>query len=564
MLAHQALENSTEGVFITTPDLKVLYVNKAYCEITGHDASLLINNPITGVFDEGYTGDFVHDLWASLASQGSFKKEFNNHRQDGELYRQLTSISAMRDEDGEIFKLIGTITDVTQVRDYEAKLDFLAFHNETSGLPNRRLLEKCFQEKRESTNNPNHVQAVIFFDLDNFKLINDTLGHSVGDELIKEIGERAQDALRNSDIVAHLSGDEFAAIVSVKCREGAMQAANKLMDAFQEPFLSPHNQTHISVSIGVALCPDDADNLEALLQCADQAMYSSKRQGRNTINFYCAEDDQKGSNSLNVLNALHSAIHNDEFKIAYQPVMNLQSGLVESVEALIRWPNAQFGYTSPEIFIPLAEKFGLICQISDWVLEKACLQGVEWRKNQIFDGRIAVNLCARELRLPNIVERITGVLEKTGLPPEALALEITEGTMVSAPDKVGSVLQTFRNMGISIYIDDFGTGYSSLSYLPQLPANVLKIDKSFIEGLYQEEKNVVIATTILQMAQNLGMAVIAEGVETASQMQFLRKKGCSHAQGYYFGEPMLPAAFQDFACQIKSTMDLSDRTDYTA
>ncbi len=538
-LADQALQNATDGVFITDANLKVLYVNPAYCKITGYKADALVGKALRGISGGTFPDDFLKGKLEATDSHGVFQHELNNWRANGESYRELISISAIRDSDGGVIRLIGTVNDITKVKAYEQKLDHLAYHDEVSGLPNRRRLERYFAEQSDQAKRSGRCMALMFLDLDSFKLINDSLGHAVGDTLLREVGTRIRSCLRDGDVVGRLSGDEFVVLIpDLKSSTEAVGVSGKIMDALLDPFLSHPHQTHVSASIGVAICPADGKNFEEVLHSADQAMYRAKKQGRNLVEFYRSEFSNGSTKYFQILNAMHSAISRGEFQLVYQPVVDLPSGVPVSLEALIRWDHPEYGTISPAEFIPIAEKSGLIGVISDWVLETACSQAAQWHRANLFSGRIAVNLCARELRLPNMVERVIGALKRNGLSPQNLALELTESTLMESPERAREIVTELRNLGIAVAIDDFGTGYSSLSYLKQFPASVLKIDRSFVDGLPLDQNSAVIVTTIITMARSLGLDVIAEGVESADQATFLMDHGCKRAQGNYYARPL--------------------------
>lgn len=541
-LADQALQNAADGVFITDAKLKVLYVNPAYCRITGYRAEALVGNPLRGISGGTYPDAFLTTETGAENSHGVLQRELDNWRANGESYRELISISAVRDSEGSIIRLIGTVNDITKVKAYEKKLDYLAYHDEVSGLPNRRRLKQYFAEECDRSKYRGRYLALMLLDLDNFKLINDSLGHAVGDSLLREVGKRVRDCLRDGDAVGRLSGDEFVVLApNLKTPKQAAQVSSRVMDALQDPFLTKPNQMHISASIGVAICPTDGDTFEEVLQCADQAMFRAKKQGRNIVEFYRSEFSNGSTRYFQILNAMHSAIGRAEFQLYYQPIVDLRTGAPSSLEALIRWDHPEYGAISPAEFIPIAEKSGLISVISDWVLDTACAQAAQWHREQRFSGRIAVNLCARELLLPGMVQRVTGALERNRLSPSNLTLELTESTLMESPEKAREIVTELRNLGIAFAIDDFGTGYSSLSYLKQFPANMLKIDRTFVDGLPHDQNSAVIATTIITMARSLGLDVVAEGVESAEQAEFLLEQGCMLAQGYYYCPP-LPVA----------------------
>jgi diguanylate cyclase (GGDEF)-like protein/PAS domain S-box-containing protein len=538
-LAERAIENAAEAIFITDADFAIELINPAFAEITGYPVDELRGRILPAVAEGIYPEHFTKDVFAALQSEGRWQGELTNRRRDGEVFRELLSMSAIRDADGSIVNLVGAANDITAFKQYEEQLDYLAHHDPVTGLPNRRTLARYFDIESRRARRDDRSLGVLFMDLDNFKAINDSLGHAVGDKLLKEVGLRFRACLRDGDLVSRQGGDEFVVLApGLSNPEDARVVAAKLLESLNAPLRHEDRDIFTSASIGVAICPQDACDFEQLLQFADSALYRAKQQGRNTMEYYSAELSAGAHQYLDILNALHLALDREEFELHYQPIVEMDNGArVHSLEALIRWNRPGHGLVSPADFIPVAEQSGMISKIGDWVFENACRQAAEWRAGGLFTGRVSVNLSARQFRLPNLVVRIRDVLQRTALPPEGLSLEITETTLMDSPEYASGVLAELAALGVRLALDDFGTGYSSLIYLKNFRLHTLKIDRAFITGLPDNEDDVAITTTIIHMARSLGLDVICEGVETEAQRQFLLQRGCSLAQGFLFSRP---------------------------
>ncbi|MDF2959394.1 MAG: sensor diguanylate cyclase/phosphodiesterase [Paenibacillus sp.] len=418
-----------------------------------------------------------------------------------------------------------------------AEIEYYAYHDFLTGLPNRRSFINRLQDRLEKSDGSSSL-AIIFVDLDRFKFVNDTFGHSVGDLLLKAVAARISEDIQAHGTVSRTGGDEFILEIVHNSREDISLIAQRILNHLSKPFICDGNEIFITPSLGISLFPDDGKNAEALVHHADIAMYRAKEQGRNNYQFYANEMNEVISKRVQLEKRLRTALDNNEFILHYQPQIDLQTGKINGMEALIRWNQPEMGLISPVEFIPLAEETGLIVPIGEWVLRKACEQNVFWQKAGNPPMRVSVNLSARQFLQKNLIEDVQQILLETGLEPKLLELEITESMAMHNEEYVIAKLNSLRNIGIQIAIDDFGTGYSSLSYLKKLPINTLKIDKSFLFDIKNDTDNEEITSTIIAMARSMKLNVIAEGVETKEQLYFLQQRQCNEAQGYLFSRPL--------------------------
>ena len=444
----------------------------------------------------------------------------------------------MQEEDGERVVLAVT-RDITEHKQAQAQLAFLAHHDLLTGLPNRALYTDRLEQAMIEADRHQRLVGVVFLDLDRFKNVNDTLGHDAGDALLKAAAERLIGAVRKGDTVARLSGDEFTLVLAdMNHVEDAARIAQKILEVFAAPFHIGGRELYLTVSLGVTVYPSDGNTSQALLRNADVAMYRAKEAGRNSYAFYAAEMTHRATEQLALEGALREAIARDELRVHYQPIVSCADGAVISVEALVRWQHATRGLVSPLEFIPLAEETGMILPIGEWVLHTACAQARQWLRARA-DLHLAVNISARQFRQESLVQAVKRVLAQTGFPPQNLEFEITESVLLQQEESVMRTLRELSDLGISLSMDDFGTGYSSLSYLKRFPIRVLKIDRSFTRDIPADADDAAIASAIITMAHALGLRVIAEGVETREQLEFLGARACDALQGYYFSRPVV-------------------------
>jgi diguanylate cyclase (GGDEF)-like protein len=469
----------------------------------------------------------------------------------------LMRVFVVRDGAGRFVRRAGVMQDVTERKAQEARIEHLAYHDSLTGLPNRTMLMDRLARALAQAQRLDQQLAVLFIDLDRFKLVNDSLGHPVGDQLLQEIARRLRAALREGDTVARVGGDEFQVVVAnVGGATGAARIAEKLMRALGEPFTLEGQELHVTASLGVSLYPRDGDSGELLLKYADIALYEAKGEGRNAYRFFSPEMNAQAHGRLRLENDLRRAVERHELELHYQPQLDLATGEVCAVEALVRWRHPVRGLVLPNAFIPMAEETGLVLGIGEWVLNEACRQVAQWQREGVADNvtplRVAVNISARQLQRAGLDAAVRRALSLSGLPAECLELEITESSVMLDPLHAQGVLQSLRDLGVLLSIDDFGTGYSSLAYLKRLPLDRLKIDRSFIGGIPADADDAAIVETIIVMTHKLGLRVIAEGVETLEQRLQLVSQGCDEMQGFLLAHPV---AAEDLPPLLKRLKD---------
>jgi len=470
---------------------------------------------------------------------------------DGEEFPGEVSLGLLDTAQGEL--LMAVVRDVSQRKHYEQQLYYQATHDLLTGLPNRAYLLDQLQQAMAQASRDGASVALLFVDLDNFKDVNDTLGHAVGDLLLLEMAARLRAGIPDSGLLARVSGDEFAIVLQgVASRAEVEQVASMALRAIVQPCDINGFRIHVSGSLGISIYPDDGDEALGLLRNADMAMYRAKEQGRNNYSMYSHEMHQGQQERMELSNALRSALEKREFELHYQPKLDLHSGQVHSLEALIRWRHPQKGMISPAFFIPLAEDCGLIVEIGAWVIDEACRQIAEWQDMGMRQVRIAVNLSAGQCSKDDIFTRIMNSLKAYDVDPHLLEVEITESMVLHDPVQALHTFNALRDQGVSIAIDDFGTGYSSFSYLKKFPSHCLKIDKSFVDDIAVDASNIEIIRAIIAVAHNMGMRVVAEGVETLEQLELLNKNGCNEIQGYYISPPLAAEDIYDFMKKFSS------------
>ncbi|WP_374327810.1 putative bifunctional diguanylate cyclase/phosphodiesterase [Azonexus sp.] len=536
-----AFHHSGEAILITDHENRIVTVNPAFTTLTGYTLDEVAGkNP--SLLSAGRTSpDEYERMWTSIKQKGYWQGEVWDRRKDGGVYPKWLSISVMRDDNGEIRYYIAHFTDVSAERAAEARLHHMAHHDMLTGLANRFSLKERLEHALAVARRESSRVALLFIDLDRFKVINDTLGHHIGDELLIQVSQRLRGAVRDSDLVARLGGDEFVVMASgVEQMSSVATVAEKLVKVVGEPYaIGPHT-LYTTPSIGIAVYPMDGENGEALMKNADAAMYHAKAAGRNNFQFFDARMNEAAIERLNIEHALHQALEREEFVLHYQPVIDLQSGKVSSVEALIRWQHPERGMVSPVLFIGVAEETGLIQPIGDWVVWTACRQLAAFRAAGIADVKMAINISAVQMRNSSLPIVARGVIDAYSLAPGDLIFEITESVAMEQPDETIRVLDILRNMGVTLALDDFGTGYSSLSYLRMFALDKLKLDRSFVEEIGEDIDGQVICDATIGLAHALGLTLVAEGVETEDQLEYLRARGCDLVQGYLFSKP-LPA-----------------------
>jgi diguanylate cyclase (GGDEF)-like protein/PAS domain S-box-containing protein len=538
-LSAAVVESTREGVLITDADSHIMAINRAFTEITGYQEQEVIGRKPSFLASGRHGRDFYQAMWSSIRTAGCWQGELWNRRKDGELFPEWLTINVVKDADGRIINYVGVFSDISQLKRSQNQLEYLAHHDPLTGLPNRLLLNAWLEHALLRAERNQSLGAILFLDLDRFKHINDSLGHSVGDELLIQVANRFRQAVRRDDAVARLGGDEFTVLLeNIREGEDAALLAEKLINALIEPFSVEGQQFFIGVSIGISIFPQDGNTVEQLLRNADAAMYRAKEEGRNTYRFYKEEMTTHALAHIVLQGQLRQAIERRELLLHYQPQVDLDGGRLIGLEALVRWEHPERGLITPAQFIPLAEDTGLILPLGEWVLRNACAQGKSWLDRGVDFGRIAVNIADQQLQRGNLYATVRQALEASGLPAERLELEITENFVMKEAERACDLLRAIRNLGVTLTIDDFGTGYSSLAYLKLLPVDKLKIDKSFVRDLPHDENDAAIARAVIALGHSLQFTVIAEGVETQAQRERLLQDGCDKAQGYLYGRPM--------------------------
>ncbi|MBW3585373.1 MAG: EAL domain-containing protein [Cyanobacteria bacterium 0813] len=479
---------------------------------------------------------------ATMNSDAQYwSEEYSFHRADGGYVFVLDRGYIIRNESGKAVRAIGTMMDITQRKQAEEIIRYQAVYDQLTGLPNRILFNERLLASLKKAKKTQKMLAVMFLDLDRFKKINDTLGHAAGDRLLEGFAGRISDTLRSTDTVARWGGDEFTILLpDINCLEDAVKTAQRILNNLKPAFKLEEQALHISSSIGVSVYPDDGEDAETLVKNADAALYRAKEMGRNNYQLYTSTINPQGSQLLTIEHRLHEALEQGEFELFYQPKVNITTWKIQGMEALLRWQHPELGLVTPATFIPIAEENGLIVPIGEWVLQTACTQNKAWQDALQPDLRVAVNVSARQFQQFNLLEMVANCLEKTGLAPKYLELEITETTAMQDVDYTTKVLKELQNMGVQIALDDFGTGYCSLNYLKKFPLNILKIDRSFVNELTTDPCERAIANAVATLGRDLNLSVVAEGVETQEQLECLRSLHCQEIQGHYFS-PALSA-----------------------
>jgi diguanylate cyclase (GGDEF)-like protein/PAS domain S-box-containing protein len=536
-LAMNVFDNSIEGVVVMDSDGLVRMVNPAFLAITGYEAEEVLGQPPPIFRSEQFDPEMIERFWEDVNSKGQWSGEVINQRKNGQAYPEWVTVSIIKDPEGQVTNYMAMFNDLTQIRTGEEKIKYQAYHDALTGLPNRLLFLDRLELAIAQVRRHELRLAVMFLDLDNFKHINDSLGHAVGDQLLRRVAQRMRSRLRESDTLARLGGDEFILLLpDAQDTEQAAEVAKRIQGALLRPFHLEKSPYYLTASIGVTVFPEDGADAETIIKNADMAMYRAKEQGRNNYQFYSPTMNTKVIQRLTLENRMRRALDRGEFLVHYQPKVELAGETIVGVEALARWEH-DGGSTPPSEFIPLAEETGLIVPLGEYMLKRACRQTALWHASGLDHLSVAVNLSARQFGQKDLVSMVEEALKHSGLAPHFLEFELTESTIMSNVEQASQVLGDLHLMGVALSLDDFGTGYSSLYYLKQFPIDYLKIDKSFVDDIPRQTDAVAIAQAIISLAHSLGLKVVAEGVETAEQLAFLRAKGCDQVQGYYFSRP---------------------------
>ncbi len=546
-LLTSVFNTAADGIAVIDSGGVIEFANETLARMMGYEPSEIRGVELIRLLHQNAAGTaFWGKLFSTVAAPDcTAPADLQTHARSRTAGAIPVEIRASRMEMNGMPKATVVMRDVSERARSEERMWRLAHFDELSGLPNRLLFRQLLEQALRDANRGKKLVSVLFIDLDRFKLINDTLGHDVGDDVLREVTERVRQCLRESDIISRFGGDEFATLMrDIDNPEAARAAASRILTAVAEPYSLNGDEYHLSASIGISTFPGDSDDAAALLRNAELAMYRAKDQGKNNFQFHSAQMNARSFENVVIERFLRRAIELDEFLLHYQPQVEVATGRVVGAEALLRWNHPGMGMMSPAKFIPLAEETGLIVPIGRIVLMRACIETKRWQNAGAHDFRIAVNLSPRQFAHIDLVNDVRHILEDTGLPPETLELEITESMVMDKPERATAILHELRALGIQLAIDDFGTGYSSLGYLKRFPVNTLKVDRSFIKDIPDDADDVAITNAVIAMGHSLRLSVVAEGVETAAQAEFLRSNGCDLMQGYLIGKPM-PAAELD-------------------
>jgi len=526
-------------VSVTDRSGSIIQANEKFAEVSGYSRDELQGQDHRILNSGVHLISFFSDLWSTIVRGETWRGEICNRTKTGALYWEDSAIVPLKDDEGKVARFISISIDITERKQAEQKMMHMATHDALTGLPNRNLLQDRIQQALAHNRRSHDRAAVLFIDLDQFKTINDSLGHDVGDLLLIEVADRLLPSMRDEDTVARQGGDEFIVLLpTIGNIQDAGTLGQALLETLTEPYQVKGNELHISASIGIAIYPDDGEDVDTLLKNSDIAMYHAKESGRNNCQFFTPKMNAMAAERHSLGSELRHALARNEFRLYFQPKVGIANGEIAGMEVLLSWQHPQHGLTSPLKFIPLAEETGLIVPIGEWVLKSTCLQLKAWQDAGYVVPRVAVNLSARQFHQKNLVETIVRILNETGVEARFLELEITEGILMENTDEVIETLHQLKEMGLEISIDDFGTGYSSLSYLKQFPIDSLKIDRSFVMDIAADLDDAAIVTAIIALAHSLRMKVIAEGVEDAEQLAFLTEQGCDQYQGFYFSKAL--------------------------
>ena len=538
-MAAAVFDSTLEGVLVTDRNGLIVHVNRAFMRITGYQQDEVIGQRPSKFKSGRHGAAFYQQIYTTLTEQGEWSGEIWNRRKSGEIYPQWQTIRAICDDSGELSHYVAVFSDISAIKHSEQELAFLAHHDPLTGLPNRLLFNDRAEQAIAAAQANKRGCTLLLLDLDHFQSINDGLGHTIGDQLLKLVGERLREVLGTSVTLARLGGDEFG-VLAENCQQigHAGKLAQTIIERLREPFLCDDHRLFISASIGISLFPSDALSAEQLLRNADSALFKAKSNGRACYALYTEELTAHAQHRVETAGELRRALEQQELRVFFQPVHDLFSSQMVGVEALVRWHHPERGLVPPGEFIPIAERTGLIAEIDAWVLRQACRQMVQWQAQGKHLEFVAVNISSRLFGQHELFREVADVLHDTGLDPALLELEVTESAVMEDPEVALEQLHRLRELGLNLAIDDFGTGYSSLLRLKRMPVQKLKIDQGFVAGLPCDEDDVAIVRVIIALARSMGMKVHAEGIEQAEQARFLLEQQCQLGQGYWFGRPV--------------------------
>ncbi len=545
-MANALIEASVDGIMVTCEKGIIHSVNTAFTQLTGYEKEDVVGK-FAKILNSGrQSKSFYQEMWQSIMAVGRWQGEIWNRRKNGETYPEWLTITKIQDPASDSTMYAGIFSDITDRKKSELLIKNLAYYDPLTKLPNRQLLFDRLDTALVNAHKKQCLMAVLFIDLDHFKRINDSLGHSVGDKVLCEVSQRIAQCISETDTLARIGGDEFVILLhEVADQDDVYRVAQQVVESLNSPLQICERELFLTTSVGCSIYPQDGQSREELLKNSDTAMYRAKSNGRNRFCFYSAEMNEQSKMKLALENRLHSAVENGELFLEYQPKVDTHSHKIVAVEALVRWQDKVLGRVAPDLFIGVAEDIGLISEIGRWVLKEAMMQGQRWLEQGMIPLKIAVNASVKQFTNQDFVQQIRDLLEETGLNPHQLDIEVTESNVTDDLDFMFNCLKEIRELGIGVSMDDFGTGYSSLSMLTKMPLDQLKIDRAFIDGIPDKKECRELVSTIIVMAHNLGLTVVAEGVETTEQLMFLKDHKCEQVQGYLFSKPVSADAIFD-------------------
>ncbi|MCP5052781.1 MAG: EAL domain-containing protein [bacterium] len=539
-LASIVYESSIEGIFVIGPDGAIESVNPAFTKITGYSAEEVIGKDPSMLRSDRHDAKFYENMWDTVHRTGKWQGEVWNRRKNNETFPELLSISTIKDDDGNVSHYVAVFSDIIELKRKELQVEYQAYHDSLTDLPNRNLFNDRMKMEisRAGRSDNGEKFGVMFLDLDNFKDINDSLGHPIGDCLLQEVAQRLLQCVRDVDTVSRIGGDEFTVLLpQVSDPKEIVKVAQRILDIFKESFKVEEHELFTTASIGISIYPSDGTDITDLLKHADLAMYHAKELGKNSYVFFSPEMNVQMKKRLKLENQLRAALKKNQFILHYQPLVDIGSGSMVGVEALVRWNHPNSGIITPNDFIPLAEETGMILKLGQWVLETGCHQSFNWHRQGMDSLYLSINISSIQFFREDFLSSIRNTLNGIGLSTKFLTLQVTENSIMGNRGRIIRVMNALKGIGVKLSIDDFGMGFSSLNYLRHFPVDTLKIDRSFIQGIPADNDSVAIARSIIALAKNLKLKVLAEGVETEEQLDFLIKNGCDLMQGYYFAPP---------------------------